>query len=450
MPQIILFRKCLGYTDSSAVATQGHNPETGETQLIGCSNATVTDDGAIEKSPALTTVHTHSSPVTRVSAGSRLFFGDGTDTYEYVGGVTPVNKRFPVLDGPMIHTPQDVRVSGSTKVYKSANPIGTMAEAVAGTNPNPSVATTFAGQPVFDGGFSFNARAYGYKGKFLQYSSGYGYDLWDTANGFVGHQFDVLGAGAVPGVIAVGHNEGVSVYIGGDFQDQQTAKKFYPCGYINKTLYSGFISKALGYGHVFICSDGIYMVGQDGAISRLTGDNLEYADTLNTTYTGAIVADGKYLAFGNASTVEYDFRVKAVMLRSGGIASACMWNSEVPYLANGSTLATIASSQNTTVASSVTLPYAYLGSDGRKSFIDLYFTGRLDGDMEIVCRDQTDPEEPEKWTVEVSDLGICQNKRIKLPKGIVGSKVSFQINALAGSTFRMEEARVVYESGNRR
>ena len=73
MPQAILFKKCLGYTDSSAVATQSHNPETGETQLIGCVNTTVTDDGAVEKAPVLSTVYTHSAPLTRVSAGLRLF-----------------------------------------------------------------------------------------------------------------------------------------------------------------------------------------------------------------------------------------------------------------------------------------------------------------------------------------------------------------------------------------
>lgn len=446
----LLFKRCLGLNDSKSNLAPGADPKTGETQIIGCSNVTVTYDGFIEKAPALSTVYTHSEPLTRVSAGSRLFFGDATNIYEYVGGATPVATRFPVLDGAMIHTPIDVRVSGSAKVYKSVNPTGAMTEAIVGSNPDPDDSVAYAKQPLFDGGFVLGARLFGHNGKCLQYSKGYHYDLWDMGNGFVGHQFEILNSGAIPGCICVAHAEGLSVYVGGDPKDLQTIKRFYPCGYIGKTLYSGFISKALGYGHVFTCSDGIYMVGQDGAISRLTGDNLEYADTLNTSYTGAVVAMGKYLAFGNASTVEYDFRVKAVMLRSGGIAGACMWNSEAPYLASGSTLATIGSSQNTAVASSVTLPYAYLGSDGRKSFSDLYFTGRLDGDMEIICRDQSDPEEPERWTLEVSDLGICQNKRIKLPRGMVGSKVSFQFNALAGSTFRMEEALVVFEAGNRR
>lgn len=445
----LLFKRCLGLNDSKSNLAPGADPKTGETQIIGCSNVTVTYDGFIEKAPALSTVYTHSAPLTRVSAGSRLFFGDGINIYEYVGGASPVATRFPVLDGPIIHTPIDVRVSGATKVYKSASPSGAMTEAVVGTNPDTEESVAWAKQPLFDGGFVHGARAFCHKGKFLQYSKAYHYDLWNLGDGFIGHQFDCLQAGAIPGCMLVAHAEGVSCYIGGDPLDPQTLKRFYPCAYEAGTLYSGFISKALGYGHVFMADDGIYMVDQNGQMVRLTESNLEYADTLNTSYTSAIVYDGKYLAFGNSVCVEYDFRAKAVMLRPSGVAGATV-RVDTPYLAYGSTLATISDSQNTAVASSVTLPYAHLGAEGRKSFSDLYFTGRLDGDMEIICRDQSDPEEPERWTLEVSDLGICQNKRIKLPRGMVGSKVSFQFNALAGSTFRMEEARVVFEAGNRR
>jgi len=445
--EAILFKKCLGYTDSSAVATQSHNPETGETQLIGCTNTTVTDDGAVEKAPALSTVYTHSAPLNRVSAGTRLLFDDGTNIYEYVGGVTPVATRFPVLDGPIIHTPIDVRVSGATKNYKSVNPTGVMTELTVGTNPGPATSVAYEKMPVCDGGFVYNAKLYTWKGKFIQYSEDYHYDLWDIGNSFVSHLSDVRQAGAVPNVLLVAHDGVVISYVGSGPAD--FAKKFYPCPYINKTLFSGFISKALGYGHVFMADDGIYMVDQNGQMVRLTDSNLEYADTLNTSYTSAIVSDGKYLAFGNSVCVEYDFRTKAVMLRPSGVAAATV-QVDTPYLAYGSTMATISSSQNSAVASSVTIPYAYLGTEGRKSFSDLYFTGELTGDLEIVCRDQSDPEEPIRWTIEAADLGVVQNKRIKLPRGVVGSKVSFQFNALAGSTFRMEEARVVFDAGNRR
>lgn len=446
--QAILFKKCLGYTDSSAVSTQGHNFETGETQLIGCANTTTTDDGAIEKIPALVPVVTHTNPITSVSSGQRMFFSDSINTYEYVGGTTPVVTRFPLVAGPMIHTPVDVRLATSSKVYKSANPTGAVVEATVGTNPDPDDSIAYAGQPVFDGGFVLGSRLYGHKGKFLTYSKGYHYDLWDIGDGFIGHQLDCLRAGAIPSCVVVAHAEGISLYLGGDPMAPQTIKKFYPCSFVDNTLYSGFISKALGHGHIFLCADGIYMAAQDGSISRLTESNLEHADSLNSSYVGAVVVGGKYLAYGNNVCLEYDFRTKAVMLRTGGMAAVCQYG-DTAYVAAGTALSYVASTQNESVASSVALPYAYLGSDGRKSFSDLYFTGELTGDMEIVCRDQTDPEEPIRWTIEVSDLGVVQNRRIKLPKGTAGSKVSFQFNVGAGR-FRMEEARIVFESGNRR
>jgi len=445
MSEVFLFKSCKGYTDSDAIATQGHDPKTGATQLIGCSNMTVTADGAIEKVPALSTVFTHTAPITRMSAGSRLFFGDGTDIYELSGATAA--KRFPILDGPIAHTPLDVRVSGTTKVYKSVNPTGTMTEAVVGTNPDPAISTTYAGMPLFAGGFTYNSRLFVHNGKFLQYSKGYGYDLWDIGNGFIGHQFNVLGAGAVPGVVAVVHLEGVSVYLGGDPQDPQTIKRFYPCAYIDKTLYSGFISKALGYGHVFLCTDGVYMVGQDGAISRLTDSNLEDADNLNSSYRGAIISNGKYLAYGDSLCVEFDFRTKAVMLRSSGVASACVL-ADTLYVAYNSTVSTLSTASDTTSPCSFTLPYATLGAAGRKSFDSLYFTGLIEGDLDITLRDQQDPDEPDRWTITASDLGTVQNKRIKLPRGVVGSKSSFKFETTG--KLRVEEIRVVFDSGNRR
>lgn len=446
MSEAVLFKTCLGYTDSRAIGSQQADLRSGKTQLIGCSNMTVTDAGGLRKIPASTTVFTHTFPVTRVSAGSRLFAGDGIDLYELTSG-TPV-VRFPLLDGPIMHTPLDVRVSGSAKVYKSVNPAGAMAEAVVGVNPDPDDSVAYAGQPLFDGGFVLGARAYCHKGKFLSYSKGYHYDLWNLGDGFIGHQYDCLQSGAIPGCVAVAHAEGISVYIGGDPLSPDTIKRFYPCGYLNKTLFSGFISKALGYGHVFMADDGVYMVAADGSISRLTGDSLDYGDLLNGSYVGATVAGGKYLAYGNLLTVEYDFRAKAPMLRGAGVSSACVWG-DTPYTGVGNAVVKPADTMDTTLPCSFTLPYSHLGAEGRKGFVALYLTGEFNGDMEIVCRDQTDAEEPERWTLEVPELGIVQNKRVKLPRGVVGSRVSFEFRLASGSV-SVEEIRATFGAGARR
>jgi hypothetical protein len=195
-----------------------------------------------------------------------------------------------------------------------------------------------------------------------------------------------------------------------------------------------------------MCADGIYTVGQDGAISRLTGNSLEFASELNTTYTGAIVTGGKYLAYGNNVCVEYDFRTQAVMLRASGVTAATVLK-DVPYLAYGSTVSTLAAAPNTS-ACSFTLPYSTLGDYGRKYFDSLYVTGQFDGSLTITARQQ-DIENTERWSLTVDPMGIVQNQRIKLPKGTVGSKVSFRFDTDYGIT-KIEEIRAVFSSGNRR
>lgn len=445
MSEAVLFRQCLGLNDSKAIQSQIADPKTGKTHLTAVHNMTVTDDGCMQTVPALLSVLTHTNPITRLSAGTRLFYGDGFDIYERLANGTS-GVRFPTLDGPIMHTPLDVRVSGAGKVYKSINPSGPMTEALAGTNPDQGESVAYTGQPLFDGGFVYGARAYCFKGKFLQYSKAYHYDLWNLGDGFIGHQFDCIGAGAIPGCCLVAHAEGVSCYIGGDPLDPQTVKRFYPCAYEAGTLYSGFISKALGYGHVFLCADGVYMVGSDGAISRLSGDNLDYADTLNSSYAGAVAAGGKYLAYGDQVAVEFDFRTKAAMKRASGVTAACVLGHS-PYLAIGSVIKTAADGMGTCDCS-FTLPYSALGAVGRKSFDSLYLTGEFNGTLGIALLDQ-DADTPERWTHEVDIAGKVQNYRVKLPKGVVGSKTAFRFEVASGN-MRVEEVRVVFGAGQRR
>lgn len=446
--EAILFRQCLGLTDSTAIASQIADPKTGKTQLTSCRNMTITDDGCIQTAPPTVPMYSHARPITRLSAGDRLFFSDDYDTLELDGSTA--HNTFPLLSGPLMHTPIDVRLSTDTAVYKSAGRLQAALLATVGVNPNELDDAPHEAQPPFSGGFVFGSRAYGWQGKFLQYSApiGYAYDLWDLGEGFIPHQFDILQAGSIPGCILCAHAEGVTVYIGGDPFDPNMVKRFYQCAYIDGTLYSGMISKAMGHGHVFMCADGVYMVGSDGAISRLTGDALEYAADLNSSYSGATVHQGKYLAFGDRSCVEYDFRTKAVMLRDSGVSACCRYGGQL-ILAKGSDLVNLNSSAMATLPCSFTLPYSSIGAAGKKSFDSLYVTGEINGDMEITLLDQGDPEDPERWTVELSDCGIVQNYRVKLPKGTVGSKTAFRFSTDSGS-IRIEEIRATFGASQRR
>lgn len=451
MHEAILFKNCLGLNDSKVIASQIADPKTGKTHLTAVQNMTVTDDGCIQTVPALETLINHTLPITRVSAGQRLFFSDDVDTYELIrGSATPV-KRFPLVSGPMLHTPLDVRLSTGSKVYKSVHGNSAMVEALVGTNPNADNSVEYAAMPVFTGGFMANSRAFVIDDKFIRYSMPYHYDLFDLGKDYMAFNLPVLQAGHIPGVYLAAHEYGVTVVMGGDPRDknQPMQPKFYPCAYEAGTLFSGLISKAMGYGHVFLCADGVYMVGMDGAINRLSADNLDYADELNVTYSGAVVSAGKYLAFGDQVAVEYDFRTKAVMKRASGVSSAYVLG-DIPYLAVGNDLVTLpALGMDDSGTCSVTLPFSGLGTPGRKQMDSLYLTGEFKGDLMITLLDQQNPDEPERWTEYASLDGVVQNYRVKLPKGTVGSKVAFRFEMELGS-MRVEEIRATFGSGQRR
>lgn len=443
----ILFKTCLGFTDSPAISSQPVNHKTGATELVDCLNLTTTPDGCVQKVPGFATVLTHTAPVTGVSAGKRFFFRDGVDINEWTGGTTVVN-RFPVLDGPLLHTPIDVRVSGTTKVYKSVDAAPAMQEALAGTNPGPATSVDLQKMPLFESAFMHGARAYVCNGRFLQYSEHYAYDLWNIGDGFIGHQINILQGGAIPGLILLAHAEGVTLYTGGDPRSPEAVKLFYPCRYLAGTLYSGFVPELNRHAHVFLCADGLYAVTADTAMVKLSESRLEFADKLNDSYSGVVMVREKYLAYGDRICVEYDFKTKSLMKRSSPVSGCCLYN-DTPYFAKDSTVSTFADTADLTVPCSMTTPYSHLGAAGRKSFDSLYLTGEISGgELEITLFDQ-DQDEPERWTVGVDDVGVIQNKRVKLPRGVVGSKVAFRL-AMETGYFRLEEARVVFGAGNRR
>jgi hypothetical protein len=117
--EAMIFRKCLGLNDIVSLGSQKHDNSSGETELIDCLNVTTTRDGCIEKTPAYTTVITHSAPVVSLSADSRFMFQDAIDTNEWNG--TSITQPFALVTGEICHTALDVRVNNGTTIYKSLN-----------------------------------------------------------------------------------------------------------------------------------------------------------------------------------------------------------------------------------------------------------------------------------------------------------------------------------------
>lgn len=442
MPEAILFKTCLGLNNSKATSTQKTDWKTGETQLVGCVNMTTTDDGAVEKAPSFTPLFTHSAPVTRVSAASRTLFGDGVDTYELVG--SSAVKRFPLVAGAIMHTLQDTRVVGGAKVYKSADPAGAMAEVVVGTNPGPATSVAHAAMPTFTHGFIAGGRACILSGNFLRYSEPFYYDLWDLGNGFIPHPHACLQGGYVDGCLVVTHAEGVSIYVGDDMARSGLNKRFYGCSYLPGSLYSGDLLKAATRGHMFLCDDGVYTVDSSGEVSRVSQDFSEVASVCGTVVGSTVVA-GKYLVYGTVGAVEYDIKSSKVMLRASGVAGVSRRGMDAIF-ARGAEVSTYTEADESTLCG-FTLPFGTLGSEGRKVFDSLYFTGESTGELEITLLDQSQ-EEPERWTIGVEDLGVVQQRRIKLPKAGVGSKTAFRLASTG--RLRVEELRVTFSAGARR
>jgi len=432
----------------------GRDPEAGSVELIGCMNLTTTADGRLEKIAAYVPALTHTSPITGISAGGRFLFQDGVDTREWLGGTTVIN-RLPLTDGPVAHTPIDCRVSGVTTVYKSANGSPVMQQATVGVNSTPSK-RVLAAQPAFDHAFVYNAKLYAVNHadpRFLQYSEDNGYDLWSYGDGFIGHADPILQAGSIgtvgkapmmsSGCILLTHHNGVTVHIGsgpGDF-----VKKFYPCKVIDGTLYSGYVSKAISFGHVFLCADGVYMVTPDGTMSNLTPNTANYLGLLNASYACATVHDGKYLAFGTTLCVEYDFRTKGWLKRASfGVKAATVWHGQ-NYYATGSTVSSLGTEVDNTgnFGVSLTLPFSDMGAPGIKSVTELYFSGEIAVGATITATDNTG----RFWSLAVPALGKVTNRRIKTPHGKLGNHISIKIDCPAGA-FRIEELRGVFAASD--
>lgn len=451
-----LFRKCLGFNDSKAFTLLRTDPRSGATDLSDCLNLTVTAEGAVEKVAPFVSALAHSAPLTKISAGHRFIYQDGTDVKEWNGA--QVSTIGPVMAGAVAHTPLDVRVATASKVYKSAVSGSALLEAVRGPLTNlPDRATKpYYAQPVFKQAFEYNGLLYGVNAadpRFLQFSE-YGlYDVFAIGDRFIGHVNPILQAGAIPGALICTHADGVTVYAGTSKAD--FVKRFYPCRLIDGTLFSGFVGKTFAQGnqsvtygpcHIFLCADGVHIVTGNGEFVNLTAERTSFLDLLNSSYSCATLHDGKYLAFGNAVCIEYDFEKNTVLKRSPfGVVSAAIWKN-VNYYAIGSAVTTLGSTGDTSAdfAASLTLPLSDLSAPGKKSIDCFYFTGTITGDVTITATDQNG----KTWAVEVSELGTVSEYRIKTPKGELGNHISFKVDCNSGA-FKMEELRAVFAASKR-
>jgi hypothetical protein len=441
--EVMLFTKCTGLNDSLETSAAAFNVD-GVTDVIGCLNVTVTPEGKLVKVPELTEILTHTDVIDELTAGTRMLAQSASGLSEFNGtNFTPLlnSPSFtPGVKATYIHTPIDVRIRTAPavqhKLVKGA--VSTSAITLGSyAGPATSRSSAFSKMPDFTSGFVFNSRLYAAFGNFLQYSEEYYYDLWHLGDGHIGSKNAVLQSGQIPGCVITIHSDGVTGYFGTGPEDFQ--RKFFPCSVISGTLFSGFLSKVYDSAHVFMCTDGVYILTADGKLVNLTVANTDHLDILNTSYSAVTVVDGKYLAFGNLCCIEYDFQVRALLLRSTfDIKSTCLWNNK-QYYGSGKKLLAYGVKQDTTMPASVRLPFNDFGDQRNKQIRVLYFTGKITGSASVVVRNQYG----NSITRDVSNIGYVQNYRLSGLRSCKGQKLSVEFIVKHGE-FKLEELRATF------
>jgi hypothetical protein len=434
MKEVTLFKSCKGLNDSPNRNAPDINLETGETELLYCSNFTTLPDGRIETVPAYEDVVLCSGEILALHSGNELLINSQGALEKYAaGGTTVIASGGEWLDKvAFVTTPIDTRVStflGGRYKYVD----GLLSPLTVGANPDPVTATPFYAMPYFSGGFVHGANLFSWFGKFLQYSKDYAYDLWDLGSAYIGSKSAVVNAGSIPGCIVTVHADGIAVCVGTHPSNLQ--KAFYPCKPVAATLYSGVVSRLLAYAHIIVCEDGIYTVTQDGKLTNATEGQFDSPTILNTEWSTALVRDGKYYAFGPSRVLEYNLKLNAVMLQSSGVTAAALHEGEL-FVGSDTMLQKLGTSH--TRSASFTLPYCDYGYTGRKKLHSLYVSGDFSAPFTLTINST-----PLSHTVRsFPALGQVRYHRLQGLSECIGNELSITLQT--SGYCRVEEIKAIF------
>jgi hypothetical protein len=432
--------QCTGLNDSIETTDQTYTAE-GVTDLRDCLNVTVTPSGKLVKINQLSQVLAVADTVD-ISAGTDMFVTAGTVLKKFDGTNLVTLTGTPTFNnskGKFIHTPIDSRFEvAAVDPYVSKNGTTTAAACALGTYAGPQTFKSFSRMQDFDFGFVFSGRLFTVKGKFLQFSEKYNYDVFNVADDYFGFKDEILQAGQIPGCIILMHKDSITTLVGSDVGN--FIKTTHACRPLVGTLWSGTATKVVEDVHVFTCADGIHIVGADGKLANLSVERTDRLDRLNTVYNTAIVTvDGKYLAYGDSCCIEYDFVVKSVLIRNTqSILASCRHKGE-DYFATPTGIYRQSGTMDATSICTVALPYNDFGNALTKHIRYIYFTGELTGAAEFITRNQFGGA----VTHQVNNLGYVQNHKIGSFRTCRGNKLSVEINVTDGR-FKLEELTASY------
>jgi archaellin len=438
--EAILFSKSTGLNDSYETTGPQYTAD-GATDIIACKNLTTTPEGKLIKVPDYNTV-VSSGPVLAMTSGDRILCQKDGHLEEFNGNSCNLLTTSPAfLDGviaKLITTPVDIRINNGSELYKYVTGSTSYSVLVLGAYKGPYTSQSFSRMPSFDSGFVFNSKLFITKDKFLSHSEDYYYDVWKNSSNYITSNSPILQSGQIPGCIITTHKNGVTGYFGTSINKFE--KKFYPCEVLNGSLYSGLVSKIYDNAHVFMCTDGVYVLTADGKLINLTVTNTDHLDLLNTQYTTTVVIDGKYLAYGDLLCVEYDFVTKAISLRDTNTVNCSGIYKNIQYFGNSTGLVSFGTYPGiSTLTTTVQLPYSDMGNSNTKQLRYLYFTGKITGSATLTIRNQYG----NVVTKDISNLGYVQNHKISGIRLIKGQKLSVEITTQDGE-FKLEELRSAF------
>ena len=171
---VLLFTKSTGINDSRETTGPQYNQD-GITDLVKALNVTVTPEGKLVKVPEFKHKLTVSSTITDiVNHNERMFLHVGSYLDEFletsVNGVINSSVLDSVAKAKYLQTPVALKIRANGNNYDLKNNSSALTPSVIGVYNGPVTSKVYNKMPSFEGGFSYNGRAYVVNSKFLQYS----------------------------------------------------------------------------------------------------------------------------------------------------------------------------------------------------------------------------------------------------------------------------------------
>lgn len=365
--------KVLGINDSG-VGNAVVNSDTGECEVSQCVNMIPNESGYLTMAPERRFFATAPAVITAVFSGyGRTFVQCGTVLYRLDGDVFTAITA-PNLVGTVagVVTEIDMRYVSNSVTYKVVHGSNAASACVAGVHVNPDKVITYSAMPAFSKAFTHGGSLFVATGEFVRSSEVNYYDCWDLTDTYVWAGSGIIDAGSIPGCIVLLTARKAIVITGYNKRDFKYSE--YVLSPVANTLWSGY-SSDIGYFHMFIAEDGVYIVTPEGKLSN-TSKHKCNKSTFSGTFNGAAVTELGYFAYSDIGCVHQSL-VSAGYFKASCAGTLC--SNGLVY--DGDCLYTIG---GTWRDGKFVLPPMTFGTEHKKRVRALYITGVIIGAVVVV------------------------------------------------------------------